>query len=88
MKIVTLSSKRQITIPKHILGEKILRPGDRLLIQREQNGLLLKLLGTSVVHETAGSLGKYIPSTKRGVSLSVILRETKKKTSKKLAGEA
>lgn len=88
MKIVTLSSKRQITIPKHILGDRILRPGDRMIIQREQNGLLMKLIGTSVVRETAGSLGKYIPSAKKGASLSEILRETKKKTSKKLAGAA
>lgn len=88
MKIVTLSSKRQITIPKHILGDRILRPGDRLIIQKEQNGLLIKPLGTSVVRETAGSLAKYVPSAKRGVSLSEISRETKKKTSKKLAGKA
>lgn len=88
MKIVTLSSKRQITIPKYILEDRILRPGDRLIIQREQDGLLIKPIGTSVVRETAGSLGQYIPSVKRGVSLSVILRETKKKTSKKLAREA
>ena len=88
MKIVTLSSKRQITIPKHILGDRILRPGDRMIIQREQDGLSIKPLGTSVVRETAGSLGQYIASAKRGVSLSAILRETKKKTSKKLAREA
>lgn len=88
MKIVTLSSKRQITIPKHILGDRVLRPGDRLIIQKEQDGLSMKPLGTSVVRETAGSLGKYISSAKRGVSLSAILRETKKKTSKKLAREA
>ena len=88
MKIVTLSSKRQITIPKHILGDRILLPGDRLIIQKEQYGLSIKPLGTSVVRETAGSLGQYISSAKRGVSLAEILRETKKKTSKKLAGEA
>ena len=88
MKIVTLSSKRQITIPKHILGDRILRPGDRLMIQKEQHGLSLKLLGTSVVRETAGSLGRYISSAEREVSLPAILRETKKKTSKRLAEEA
>lgn len=88
MKIVTLSSKRQITIPKYIFGEEVLRPGDRLIIQKEQDGLLIKPLGASVVRETAGSLGTYIPSTKRGISLSKILQETKKKTSRKLAREA
>ena len=88
MKILTLSSKRQITIPKYILGDNILRPGDRLIIRKEHDGLLIKPLGTSVVRETAGSLGQYISSAKRGISLSKILRETKKKTSKKLAREA
>lgn len=65
-----------------------MRPGDRLVIQKEQGGLLIKPLGASVVRETAGSLGKYIPSAKRGISLSKILQETKKKTSKKLARES
>ena len=85
MKIVTLSSKRQITIPTDILEDRPLRPGDKLMIQKDRDGFLVKLLGTSVVREVAGSLGKYIPSSKRGISLSKILQETKKKTSKKLA---
>ena len=89
MKIVKLSSKRQITIPKNILGNQSLQPGDRLVIYKVQDGFILKPFGgTSVVKDTAGSLGKYISSSKKGVSLAKILKETKIKTSRKLAKEA
>ena len=40
--IVTITSKRQVTFPKHVLDEMGVGPGDRLELLEEPDGLLLR----------------------------------------------
>ena len=85
MKIVTLSSKNQITIPKEALEELQLIPQRKLLIRYQKDKIVLEPIRKSIVEETAGSLKKYIPKNKLGKSWATIKEETKRKTAKKLA---
>lgn len=85
MKIVKISSKRQITIPNELLLGLNLQPMEKLIIQAENETLIMKPLKTSIVEQTAGSLTRFVSHSKLGVPLSKILKETKKKTSAKLA---
>lgn len=85
MKIVKISSKKQITLPSELLLDLSLQPMEKLVVQAENDTLVLKPLRTSVVEQTAGSLTKFVSSSKLGVSLSKIRRETKEKTAAKLA---
>lgn len=85
MQLVTISSKRQITIPKRMLSSIGMRPKDKLLIDDVGDILVIKGISKSVVDQTAGSLTKYIPASKRNKSFAKIMRETKKAAAKKLA---
>lgn len=85
MKIVTISSKRQITIPNDYLLSLDLEPRARLIMKFENGTLLMKPLKTSIVEQTAGSLKKYVSPSKLKMSFFKILQETKKKTAKRLA---
>lgn len=88
MKIVKISSKRQITIPNELLLGLNLQPMGKLIIQAEDKTLIMKPLKTSIVEQTAGSLTKFVSPSKLGVPLSKILKETKKKTAAKLAKDS
>lgn len=85
MKIVKISSKRQITIPSELLLSLNLQPMGQLVVQAKDQTLIMKPLKTSIVEQTAGSLTKFVSPAKLGVPLSKILKETKKKTAAKLA---
>ncbi len=85
MKLVTLSSKNQITIPKEMLIKLGSLKGRRLLMELKNNELTLKPLSKSIVEETAGSLSSYVPLNKRGQSFKTIMRETKRKVAEHLA---
>lgn len=87
MKIVTVSSKRQITIPKDLLLSLKLQPRGRLLLEQENGSLSIKPLKKSITERTAGSLSKYVSSSKKGLPFSKILRETKRRTTRKLVHE-
>ncbi len=84
MKIVTLSSKNQVTIPKEALTYFGLTPNRKLLIEYKKRELILKPLTSSIVEETAGSLTNLVSKNKKNNSFKVILKETKRKTAKKL----
>lgn len=86
MKLVTLSSKNQITIPKDALQRLSLLPQKKLLIEYKDKELILKPLTASIVEQTAGSLKSYVPKNKRGKSFKIIMEETKRKAAKYLAG--
>ena len=75
MKLVTISSKRQITIPKDLLESLGLEAGDKAVLQRQKAYLSVKPVGKSIVEQTAGSLSKYIHPSKLGKSL----KETQQK---------
>ena len=85
MNIVTISSKRQITLPKHLLLNLNIRPKEKVLIERHKDGVLVRPLKTSITKQLAGSLRKYIHPSKLGVPFDVIMEETIKKVAKELA---
>ena len=85
MKIVKISSKRQITIPREFLLRLNLQPMEKLVLVAEADALIMKPLKSSIVEQTAGSLTKFVSPSKLGVPFSKILKETKKKTAAKLA---
>lgn len=87
MRIVTLSSKNQITIPKALLEQLQVYPRSKLLITAEKDTIVVKPLKKSIVDELVGSLTKYVHPSKLGVSFDVIMEETKKIVAKKLAAE-
>lgn len=84
MKLSTLSSKNQITIPAHLLTHLSIKPGSKLLIDSLDDILIIKPLKTSIVEGLAGSLTKHVDPSKLGVSFDQIMAETKKVISKKL----
>lgn len=87
MRIVTLSSKHQITIPTALLEQLQVYPRSKLLITAEKDTIVVKPLKKSVVDELAGSLTKYVHPSKLGVPFDVIMDETRKIVAKKLAAE-
>lgn len=87
MRIVTISSKRQITLPIELLANLGIGPKSRILIESEEENITLKPLRTSVVSQVAGSLSKFVLPSKRGKPFSDIMEETKRIVAKQLAGK-
>jgi len=85
MHIATISSKRQITLPKHLLESLGLEPKKKVLIERDKGTLRLRPVRKSVVEETAGSLKKYVHPSLLGKSVEEIDREAKKLYAEHLA---
>lgn len=85
MNIATISSQRQITLPKRLLLELKLKPKQKVLIERHKKGVLVRPVRTSVTQELAGSLTKYIHPSKLGIPFDVIMEETQKKVAIELA---
>lgn len=85
MNIVTISSKRQITIPNQLLLSIGAEPRGKMMVNAEKGTLRLRPLKTSVVQQVAGSLLKYIPSSKRGMPFAKIREETQKIVAAELA---
>lgn len=86
MQVATISSKRQITLPKDLLLSFGIKPGAQVLLHTQKEGVLVQPLKKSIVEEVAGSLSSYIPSSKRNVPFPRIMEETRKKTAMKLVG--
>lgn len=42
MKLYQVTSKRQVTIPKHLAEKKGIKPGDSVLFEEVQEGIILK----------------------------------------------
>lgn len=85
MRVVTLSSKNQVTIPKEMLMHLELLPRKKLLIEHKEKEIVLRPLTSSIVEETAGSLANFVPKNKKRKSFQSILKETKKITARQLA---
>ena len=85
MRIVTLSSKNQITIPKEAVQRLDLLATRKLLIEYNDDRVILKPLTSSIVEQTAGSLKQYVPKSKIGKSFKTIMEITKRKAAKELA---
>lgn len=80
MKIITISSKGQITLPRSLMRELGLKPKSKVYIRKEENEVVVEPVSDSIIDELAGSLNKYIDPKKLGKPFSEIMEETKKKT--------
>lgn len=78
MKIATISSKRQITIPRDILKLMSIDKGNKVMLYPDKNILMIKPLKTSIAQQTAGSLKKYVDPKKLGIPFSKVREETQK----------
>lgn len=87
MKIVTLSSKKQITIPNDFLISLGAQSVNKFLLKQDKDVIIMKPLKISMTDQLAGSLNKYISADKLGVPFEKIMEETKKIVAKKLATE-
>lgn len=85
MKIATLSSKNQITLPQAMTLLLGVKPTQKLTIEYQKNEIVLRPLTSSIVEQTAGSLTKYVAPSKLGKDFATIMRETKKKAARHLA---
>lgn len=85
MKIVTISSKSQITIPKDFLIALSLKPKSKILMEKKDEELSLRPIKKSVAEELAGSLTKFVHPSKLGKSIKEIDEETRKIVAKHLA---
>lgn len=84
MTLATLSSKYQITLPRAMLIDFQVLPGDQLVVDRDDDVLTLKPMKQSMTDQVAGSLSKYVKGNKRGLDFNVILAKTKNIVSKEL----
>lgn len=84
MQVATISSKRQLTISNELLSLFGIKPGSRVILHNQKEGVLISPLKGTVVDETAGSLTRYIPISKRNIPFEKILKETKKIIVRKL----
>lgn len=87
IKIVTLSSKQQITIPNDFLVSLGAQSVNKFLLTQEDETIIMRPLKTSLTEQLAGSLNKYVAPEKLGLPFEKIMEETKKIVAKKLATE-
>ena len=85
IRIATLSSKNQITIPVDFLMALGASLQKKFLLESQNETIIMRPLKTSVVEQLAGSLTKYVSPDKLGVPFKTIMEETKKKTARYLA---
>lgn len=62
--LITITSKRQVTFPAHVLAALGAKPGDRLELQPSPDGFLLraKRVDASMLGTLRGKLGKTAPA--------------------------
>lgn len=84
MQITTISSKRQLTLPKDMLLKLGLDLGSKVILQGREEDILIRSLKKSIIEDLAGSLTRYISTDKLGVSYDKIIQATKLKTAGKL----
>lgn len=85
MKIATISSKGQLTIPKYVQDMMNITYGSKVMLYPDKDILLIKPLKNSLTQQTAGSLKKYSNPKKLGVPFSKVREETQKIAAKELA---
>lgn len=86
MNIATVSSKRQITLSKNELELINLGIAGKLIKYVQNGRIILEPSRTSIVDQVAGSLSKYTEPSLKGKSFDEIMRVTKSRVAKKLAG--
>lgn len=81
----TLSTKNQITFPKYILEVLGIRSGDKLLVKTENDQIIVKSIGKSVVDSIVKSVK--ISKEKQDIPFNKVLSSTKKIVANKLSAE-
>ncbi len=84
MKIATISSKGQITIPKTMQKSINVTYGSKVMLYPDKGILKIKPLKRSITEQTAGSLAHLIPPEKRGIPWSIVIKETQKLAAREL----
>lgn len=87
MYTVTLSSQRQITVPKGLLDMIGFGKGGKLFLYVKNDNIVAIPVRASIVKSLAGSLEKLIPDDKKAASLNTIDRLTRKAVAAKIANE-
>lgn len=85
MRIVTVSSKNQITLPKKDMEALAIKPSSKLIVEKKGGSLTLVPVRGSIVDELAGCLKPYTDPKKLGVPFEEVMEETKKIVARKLA---
>lgn len=86
MHIATISSQRQITLPKALLDQLSLDSKDRVQIVVSDGNLLIKPEKIKA-NDLIGRLGSKIPASKRGVPFKVATAFAVQKVVQELANE-
>lgn len=73
MHIATISSQRQITLPKALLDAMSLSSKDRVIVSQTSKGILLQPVNTDIA-ALAGSLKQYVQPSKLGVPFEEVRR--------------
>lgn len=85
MQLVTISSKRQVTIPKKYLDELGFLFNGKALLEKEDGKLTLKPQKISVIDQLAGSLNYLIDPAKLRVPFKAAKEEAMDKMVKQLS---
>lgn len=85
MRIATISSKGQITIPKAFQNMMNVEYGSKVMLYPHKNILMIKPLKSSIVEQTAGSLKKYVDPKKLGIPFPKVRSETQRLAATELA---
>lgn len=85
MKIATISSKGQITIPREMQLKIHTTYGNKVMLYPDKDVLIVKPLKTSIVEQTAGSLRRYVDKGKLGIPFSQVRKKTQIMVARHLA---
>ena len=84
MKIATISSKGQITIPRDMQKSLNVTYGSKVMVYSDKDTLVIKPMRKSITEQTAGSLAHLVPLEKRGIPWSTVIKETQRLAAKEL----
>lgn len=84
MHIVSLSSKNQITLPQAMLYALGIPKRSKLLIDKTNDGLLIKTLPVGITDSLGGSLTSFVSGGKKQQSFAKIMQMTRLKVARKL----
>lgn len=85
MKYATISSKRQIALPKDILEDLGINVKDKVRVEKSGESIKVTPIKKSVTDELSGILADRIPEDKKGASWETIMEETTRLAAKDLA---
>jgi len=87
VKVVTISSKGQITLPAVFLRNLNLKPKTKVILEQSSESLIIKPVKGSIIEQLAGSLSQFVPKEKLGKSWKEVKHETMKMVAAEIAKE-